>query len=107
MQGGDETNDQVELGEQAIAPVKKKSLRKNNTQLVRLASEGLSSSIGTSKKRNQEQEAVKMSQASMPELPIEKLEEANDVQQENEKEPSKEDSNNQQSTQMPKKALTR
>ena len=41
----------------------------------------------------------------MPELPIEKLEEANAVEQD--KENSKEDSNNQQSTQMPKKTLTR
>ena len=94
MQGGDETNDQVELGEQAVAPIKKKSLRKKKTQLSRLASEQLSSSIGI-KKRTQEQEAVKMSQASMPELPIEKLEEANAIQNNNENEPLKEDSNNQ------------
>ena len=71
-----------------MAPVKKKkSLRKKKTQLSRLASQQqLSSSIGI-KKRTQEQEAVKMSQASMPELPIEKLEEANAVQNNNQNEP--------------------
>ena len=43
----------------------------------------------------------------MPELPIEKLEEDNAIQKNNENEPFKEDNNNQQSTQMPKKTLTR
>ena len=77
-----------------MAPIKKKSLRKKKTQLSRLASEQLSSSIGI-KKRTQEQEAVKMSQASMPELPVEKLEEANAIKNNDENEPLKEDSNNQ------------